>query len=125
MDLLKSPFFQVCFWLFVTHQFLQKVAHVKLGILDSYLDPLLCLPLLLSFLLMERRWLLQSSQYVLPVSEVFLITVTVSVLCEIGFPYWSNHFTADVLDVVAYGIGAMAFHVFQNHPFPVREQLFS
>lgn len=115
MKILLHPAFLLCAALFVAHQFSQKVFGLALPVLDSYLDPLLCMPILLSLFLAERRWLFRKSNaYVLPKGEVLGLVLILTVLFEVGFPAFSTQFTGDVWDAVAYVIGGLFFYKVLN-----------
>ncbi|GJM34386.1 MAG: hypothetical protein DHS20C18_33870 [Saprospiraceae bacterium] len=120
MQPFKHPFFLICAALFVAHQISQKILLLKFPIIDSYLDTLLCMPILLSILLVERRlWWFKSPQYVIPPFEVGIIVLFLSFIFEVGFPTWSSHFTGDVFDVAAYIVGGLCFHFTVNKPLSV------
>ncbi|MCB0595720.1 MAG: hypothetical protein H6557_25985 [Lewinellaceae bacterium] len=93
--------------LFLLHQFTQKVLHLSIPWADNYLDPLLCMPILLGGYQMEQRWLLGRQQ--LSFGEVMAITAFLSFVFEYLFPRFSAGFTADWWDVAAYFAGAWMF----------------
>lgn len=114
MHTFRHPVFLVCAAVFLLHQLTQKAWGITLPFADSYLDNLLCLPLLLSMLLAERRWWWRQSGYSIPFVEVAIITLILSLLFELAFPHWSPHFTADYWDVAAYATGAGLFSITVN-----------
>lgn len=115
--MLLRPWFLGAVGLALIHQILQKILGVHVPIVDSYLDPLLFLPILLQLILLERRFVFgKDSQYVLSWYHIFGVVVLVSVLVELLFPVWSPLFTADYRDVICYLIGGTAFGVFFNVP---------
>lgn len=81
---------------------------------DSYLDNLLCFPILLTGLLAERRWWKKDDTYVFSFFEIMVITAVLSWIFEVLFPKWSPGFTTDIWDVVAYFTGAILFYSFIN-----------
>lgn len=110
MRTFKHPVFVICALVFVLHQVAQKGFGISAPLADAYLDNVLCLPILLSFLLAERRWWWRRADYVIPASEVTIITIFLTLLFELAFPYWSAAFTADYWDAPAYAVGAGLFY---------------
>src|SRR5690606_35085535 len=93
--MLLHPWFIILFLLFSGHQIAQKLLELKHVLLDSYLDPLLLMPLLLHLVLWERRYLFNKGQsYTLPLKDIIILLVIVSVLSEYALPLWSSAFTA-------------------------------
>jgi len=83
--------------------------------LTSYLGDALCLPILLSLALALHRALICRTG-TLPGTWVLGAWLAVSVWFEGLLPRWSAQATADPLDVLAYGLGALAFHRWFNRP---------
>ena len=107
--------FLVCAGLFIAHQILQKIGHISLPWLDNHLDCLLCMPLLLTAWLLERRYLIfKNPTHRLSFLEVGGATLILALLFEWGFPALSPHFTSDWLDVLAYAAGSLLFWKFLN-----------
>lgn len=109
---LPRPFFYICVGLFLLHQVLQKGLHVQLPLPDAYLDPLLCVPILLGLVSVERGLLFQRAH--ISLLEVIFFVVLCSALFELGFPRWSPAFTYDAWDVLAYAAGGVLFWYFGN-----------
>lgn len=115
--MLFKPWFVVAALLFLTHQILQKILAVPIPFADSFLDPLLFMPLLLQLMLLERRLLFRRGpDYILSWAQILGTVVLVSLLCELLFVFWSDAFTADYLDVLCYLTGGAVFGVFFNVP---------
>jgi hypothetical protein len=107
MEILKSPYFIVFSFVFIAHQLLQHVFKINIPIADAYLDNLLAMPIILHLLLAERRYLFKrGGNYRLPLLEVILATVYVSLISELLFPVLSSRFTFDWLDFVFFFTGA-------------------
>jgi len=103
--------------LFILHQFVEKIMHWHLPIVDSYLDPLLSMPIILGIHLAERRVLFdEKKDFILPIFEVIVILVFFALIFEWGLPHWFDGFVYDPLDFVAYAIGALFFIAFINKP---------
>ncbi len=99
--------------LFFAHQFTQKVLHLPIPWADGYLDPLLCMPILLGGYRLEQRWLFGRQR--LSLFEVLAITALLSFIFEWIFPRFSSGFTTDWWDVAAYFAGAFLFFPFQEN----------
>lgn len=111
MAILKSPVFIICLVLFLLHQFLQKVLAVHIPIIDPYLDSFLTMPILLTLLVVERRFLFRrGSTYCLSIGSIVAATIFVALVVELVFPALSDRFTADWWDVLAYALGSILFH---------------
>lgn len=98
--------------LFTAHQVAQKVWGLAVPVADAYLDPLLCMPLLLTGLAWQQQRL--SGRPRLRLAEIILATAMVAFFSEWMFPRWSDSFTADPWDVVAYFAGAGLFFLFSR-----------
>ena len=106
------PAFWVCLLLFLVHQLLQKVLAVSLPFLDSYLDPFLCIPIILPLLALERHYLLGLSYFnASDPGDAAIVTVALSVIFEVGFPTWSSSFVQDKYDFVAYAAGYLFWYL--------------
>ena len=116
-NMLIRPWFICAIILAITHQFTQKVLDIQISMFDSFLDPLLFIPILLHLILWEQRFMFgKGPYYVLSGTQIISILVLVSVLCEYGFPRWSGAFTSDYLDIVCYSAGAFIFGNWLNSP---------
>ncbi|NUQ26157.1 MAG: hypothetical protein HUU34_19580 [Saprospiraceae bacterium] len=115
MRLFTHPVFVISALVFVLHQITQKILGISIPVADAHLDNVLCLPILLSMLLAERRWWWRRADYVIPASEVAIITIFLTLLFELAFPYWSAAFTADYWDAAAYAVGAGVFYFTINN----------
>ena len=112
MHVLQLLLFLLCLLLFICHQVLQKGFGISLPLLDCYLDNLLAMPLLLTLLGWERRWLFKRvSGWKLSNLEVVAATVYVIIVSEILFPWLSPAFTADWRDAVVYAFGSLVFQL--------------
>ena len=110
MKVLKSPVFIICALLFIIHQLMQKVLDIHFPMLDRYLDNLLAMPIILSLLMVERRYLLRrKNSYRLSVMEIVIATGLIIIVAEIAFPLLSRDFTTDWWDVVFYSLGSLVF----------------
>lgn len=117
--MLLQRWFIIALALAIAHQVLQKILQVSIPFVDSYLDPLLFLPILLHLILLERRYVFgKGSDYTFSWPQIIMVSVLISVVCEVLFPRWSPSFTADYKDTVCYFIGGIVFGIFFNsHPY--------
>jgi len=103
-------FWWVCFTLFWLHQIGQRLLHWSIPWVDSYLDPLLCMPVLLGIFCKERSMVLGKT-YQLPLFDLIVIVVFLSLIFELGFPKWSASFFYDPWDFLCYGVGAILYYL--------------
>lgn len=92
--------------LFILHQLLQKVWLISIPLADHYLDPLLCMPLLLGIWQWEKQWLFQHK---VSTTEVWVLTAVLGLLFEMVFPVLSPEFTSDWRDILLYFAGTTLF----------------
>lgn len=110
MEMLKSPLFIISCILFVGHQLLQHVFKINIPLADAYLDNFLAMPIILPLLLAERRYLFKrGGTYHLPLLEVILATIYISLISELLFPLLSSRFTFDWLDFAFFIAGAALY----------------
>ena len=111
MQILRAPVFLLCCFMFIVHQVIQKLVKQSLPFVDDYLDNLLITPILLTFLIVERRILFRRGErYRLSILEVVMATILIALVCELLFPYLSSDFVTDWLDLVFYAIGSLIFY---------------
>lgn len=122
-NMLICPWFLGMLVLVLIHQIVQKVLNLNIPILDSFLDPLLFMPILLHLILWERRFLFgKGSRYVLSWRQIIVILIFVTVFCEYFFPRWNHDFTMDYWDILCYSVGALLFGTFFNIPLKERKR---
>lgn len=115
MAVLQNKVWQICLVIFLLHQLSQKLFKWSYPWIDAYLDNLLCLPIFMGFLLMERRFLWQKkATYCFPLLDVILLTLILSFIYEELFPVFFQGFTKDYWDYLFYGLGAMIFYKYIN-----------
>lgn len=105
----RHPIFLPAIALFALHQLAQKWWLLSIPLADHYLDPLLCMPILLGIWQWEQYLLYQRR---VKQSEYWILTVLLSILFEVGFPYFSSGFTSDWIDVLLYFTGTAIFICF-------------
>ncbi len=109
-----NTLFVFCSVLFILHQYLERIAKVKISALDNYLDPLLMMPILLWLVAFERRILLRPSAYSLPAMHIVGFVILVSLLAELVFPIFTDELIADPWDVCFYIIGGYSYALAQE-----------
>jgi hypothetical protein len=117
MRTLRHPLFLICVLLFLINQLLEQ-AHVFIPLLFSYLDDLLAMPIVLTLILAAERAYFGDNSFVLPPAWVVLAILAFSVFFELVLPPFFPKHTADWLDVLAYALGALLFHITINKPLP-------
>ncbi|MDX2072195.1 MAG: hypothetical protein SFV55_27425 [Haliscomenobacter sp.] len=85
---------------------------------SHYFADLLCMPLLLSCAALIMRWLRAEEGLYLSGAMVLVATLYVSLVFECVLPLFFQRYTADVCDVVMYGVGGGLFFVFQKRWLP-------
>lgn len=99
---------------FVFNQLIEFLG-IKIVFFNSYLDDLLCFPIILSAVLfIHRKWRLKNKYFVLPISHVIISVFVFVVIFELLLPIISLKFTADIFDIVAYIVGSIFFFKFIN-----------
>lgn len=111
MKILKSPVFIICCILFVIHQALRFIYDQPIPFVDPYLDTLLAMPIILTFLLFERIYIFKWKNYDrLTVLEIIMATLFIAFVSEVIFPALSDEFTGDWMDVLFYFAGSAIFY---------------
>lgn len=106
MSVLRNKWFLMAVALAVINRIMLETGLI-IPLVQSYLDDLLCFPILLSIGLLMYRifW----PNYRLTPWHIWPTVLLFSVYFEWYFPTVNSAFTADVLDVMMYGFGALAF----------------
>jgi hypothetical protein len=110
-QLLSNPWFLLSVVFFIVHYFLQK-AGVALPLIDDYLDDLLCMPVILSIALAGMR--LFFKYYALSTFQIIFAVIYCAIVFELLLPMHSSKYTADVADLILYGVGAVFFAKVMN-----------
>jgi len=100
---------------------MQKRFHFNFFWVDSYIDNLLAMPIILSLWQFEQIWLFRKGPaYRLSALEIFLATIYISIISEILFPLLSEDFRGDIVDVLVYFIGSIIFYGVNKYLFRVQ-----
>lgn len=108
------PLLSFLWVLYVVHLVL-KFGQVPVPMFFShYFADLLCMPLLLSGVVLIMRWVRSDADLHLSRAMILVATLYVSLVFECVLPLFFQRYTADVWDVVMYGVGGGLFCVFQK-----------
>lgn len=111
-----SILFLIILLAFIFHQLGQKLFGISLPMLDSYIDPVLGMPLLLYAHLTERRFLWGlGPKFQLSALETILVTVITALISEFVFPLFTDLFHYDPYDFIAFAVGAILFYFTMNN----------
>lgn len=84
-------------------------------LLQYYGNDLLCMPLVLTVtLFLQRNFTYRTQCYTFTRYHVGIAVVYYALAFEAAFPLFMPRYTADVLDVAAYALGAVFFYCFIN-----------
>ena len=107
MKWIPDLLFIVCVTLFLIHQYWEKYLGMTVRAADSYLDPLLAMPIILHLVDQERTWFLKKEA--LTNGEMWGYCVLVVIAGEVIFPLINSNFTCDFLDIILYFAGTVAY----------------
>lgn len=114
MKSLKQVTWWICFLAFWLHQFCERILQWHWTWADSYLDSLLCMPILLGLLLFERRFWLKDKNYCFPLLDTVIMVLLLSLLYEEGFTRMFDGFVRDTWDYLCYFVGGGMFFLIQK-----------
>jgi len=117
MSILKNPIFISLFSLAVLVHLTKLFGFSLPNSLAFYLNDLLCMPIVLSLCLAAVRWLKKDGHIYIPWVAIILITLYYSFHFEWLLPKFMSRYTADLIDVGLYFVGALLFYVFQKRLF--------
>ncbi|HET6243634.1 MAG TPA: magnesium citrate secondary transporter [Bacteroidia bacterium] len=93
---------------------MEKQFGIFIPLIHAYLDDLLCMPVVLSITLHILRLVLKNEKYVFSKIQVFFAVIYFSVMFEGILPLFSVNHTSDIMDIAAYGTGAIIFFKHMN-----------
>jgi hypothetical protein len=109
---LLNPVFLACALLATVNQIFEKGFGIFVPIVHSYLDDLLCFPIVLTMGLAMYRYF--KPDYRLSAWHIWPTVIVYSVYFECYLPQTSAAYTADVMDLLMYVLGALVFQRFIN-----------
>lgn len=121
MNVLKHPLFIGALLLTASHRLLEQAGH-SFPYLSSYLDDLACFPVVLTLGLAFLRLLTGSRNYTLSRLQVVAAVIYFSIMFEGVLPAFSEDYTRDPLDIIAYSAGALLFGKHINRKPVIREE---
>lgn len=111
---MKYKFLTFISLLYAVHLFIKFSQYPVNEWISSYLADVLCLPILLSYILLLMRYFKKESLLWLNIPQIIFLFLYVSLLFEFILPKYSKRYTADFCDVIAYAVGAIFFYFFQK-----------
>ena len=112
MGVFRRPGWYIALILFALHQGLQYGLGVNIPLIDGYLDPLLCIPIILG------GWVEEASLKFGPLRlgriDVLTAVIVLGLLFEEVWPRWQPLFVRDWWDYLAYALGGLWFWFFVN-----------
>jgi hypothetical protein len=112
MSTLTNPIFLLAVVVAAINQLLEKAFGIFIPIVHSYLDDLLCFPIVLTLGLAMYRCF--RPNYQLTGWHIWPTIIIYTVYFEWYLPQTSALYTADILDVVMYLVGMTIFDYFIN-----------
>jgi hypothetical protein len=109
---LKHPLVYLSTILFLIHQIIEKSGGFSIPIFHSYLDDLLCMPIILGLSTQIIQWIHPvRGLYFLDRNAIIITVLFYSILFEVILPFLNpSIYTADWVDIIMYSIGAILFY---------------
>lgn len=85
---------------------------------NNYVNDLICMPIVLYVCQTSVRYLRKEKHIFLPFPLILFIAVGYSIYFEYFLPERNLRYTADAVDVVLYGMGALFFYFMENREKP-------
>lgn len=105
----KYFYFYIAILLWMIHSIL-LFAKINVHFFDNYLDDLTLLPIILgTALVIQRKRILKNNEYKFNRVLIVFTWLYFCIMFELVIPHLSMSFTADWLDCIAYGLGAIYF----------------
>ncbi|WP_048331536.1 hypothetical protein [Bizionia psychrotolerans] len=117
MKILKHPVFICCLLIAVFIYILQKFQIPLPDWIYFYVNDFLCMPIVLILSLALIRHLKKTENVYVPLLVVLALTSYFAFYFEWFMPQITTRYTADIIDVVLYFLGAMLFFKFQKRLF--------
>ncbi len=105
----------IVFWMMVLFVFFRYMSPpISPGVFHFYVDDLLAVPIIGTIILYLLRYFVDQ-EFVLPISHVLFITISLTVLFELILPMVSSRYTRDPLDIISYLAGSIFFYTMMNN----------
>jgi hypothetical protein len=115
--------FFISFGIFLLNLFLLNLPVQLPVFFSSYLNDLLCMPVVLSICLFLIRKISREKDLRISLFSAFSLAALYSVYFEVYLPEVNPRYTADVLDVCMYFAGALIFWLVQKNDSPSKLQV--
>ena len=102
------------FFIALTIYIMQRLQFPLPTILNSYLNDLLYIPLVLGGIEFLIRRLKKDSSFKLPLGFVIFLAISYSIYFEYYLPKINPRYTADWIDLILYFVGAIAYFFIGN-----------
>ncbi|MHA6281238.1 hypothetical protein ACXYMT_13765 [Salinimicrobium sp. CAU 1759] len=109
-----TALFGVCLIVFLLNMLLLNFSSNPPTFLSSYLNDLLCLPIVLSICFFVITFFSKSKRVKISLFSAFSLAALYSVYFELYLPEVTNRYTSDVIDVLLYFAGALIFWLIQQ-----------
>jgi len=109
----NTRLFIVLLFVYAVHLYIKYNCIAVPVFISNYLADALCLPFILSLFVMIVRIVKKNSTFQLPLSMIAFAVVYVTTVFEFVIPKFSARYTADLMDIVFYALGALFFFLFQ------------
>ena len=106
--------FAGCLFLFLLNILLLNFNSNLPTFFSSYLNDLLCLPIVLSICFFVIRFFSKNKQVQISLFSAFSLAALYSIYFELYLPEVTTRYTSDVIDVLLYFTGAFAFWLVQK-----------
>lgn len=114
--------FFLSFGIFLLNLFLQRLPVKLPAFFSSYLNDLLCMPIVLFICQYLIRKISQKKQLKIPLFTAFSLAAFYSVYFEYYLPKVTERYTSDVLDILLYFGGSLIFWLVQQTDTPKNMQ---
>ena len=112
---LQHPLFLTSVVIAAGNQIMERNG-IFLPVVHSYLDDLLCFPVVLTVGLFGYRAVTGDTAYTLGRFQVWSVVALYAFTFEVVLPKRSSVYVADMMDIVAYALGALVFMRWMNRP---------
>lgn len=110
--------FFVSFGIFLLNLFLLNLPVRLPEFFSSYLNDLLCMPVVLSICLFIIRKISKRKELIISLFSAFSLAALYSIYFEIYLPEVTERYTSDTVDVLMYFTGALIFWLVQKSDSP-------
>lgn len=115
MTVFKNLYFLTACVLFWINQAVERLLGIYIPFIHAYLDDLLAMPVVLGLTMQVFRWIHPlKNRFYFSKMQLTVGWLYFSFLFEVLLPRWSDIYTADIWDVVCYGVGTIIFDKFIN-----------